>query len=418
MLQCPDGMVQNYLDCVNPIMFLKGIEFDLDFRLVNQSAYIGEIPYEAVNTILNGRLKNMFKDFVTNISISTQTGEFGEDVRPCILYDVTLHILVKDEINFNRSKDIKAEVNEAVRNLSAAFKKATNLKTAWLGSYSDDNSDDEPKCEPSDSRIVCPRTWRALIISFALSSACFITSLAFEFRGAPVGSFAKFEFVSFKLVHLLNDLLNVGAILLACYNYAPILRNTEVVLHLLCLSKYTWLSIIGHQIWRTMLFKSVPIRCSNDSFSKRTSCFIAFVSPGVVVGLSYLSFWLQLDRLSLSYNNGGSLYRSNFDFIGISVFLFVPRYFAVAVSAIFCISVLLASRHLQSTVTKANHWVVQNIRLLILLLTIVVDDFVYASKPYFHSAYVWSFIRAATFSSAGVSTLLLEVVLYFMFRQS
>ena len=333
-------------------------------------------------------------------------------MKHCTLYYLDVKLVIHDFLDVERSKNLTSEVAKAILYHKDAFGWLRNFKLKMSKS---ENKENETKCIPISFHILCPEIWRSLVISMGLSAVCFVTSLIFEYVGVPLGSFAKFEFVSFKIVHLLYDVINISATLLACNNYALILRNTEIVLHWLSLAMYTWLCIVGHQIWRMMTHTEAPVKFSTNSFSKSSSCLLVFMSTGMIEFLSYLASFLHVDAIALSYDRGGTLYRSNFDYAKISLFLFVPHFFATAVAGMFCISVLIASRHEQKRIANIDHWLVQNVRLLLLLSSVIVKDIIYAKKPYVQNEAGWHSVRAASFCVTGMSTVLFEIGLQFWF---
>ena len=339
---------------------IAGIELDLNFHLFEYND-LKNAQISHVEEVVNNILKGMFQDFTTYVSFSTQSGIILSNGKPCTMYYFDIMLAINDCLDIGRGGNVSSEVAKAILDHNDAHGLLRNFK---LSRSESDSNENETQCTPTSFHILCPEIWRSLLISMGVSAVCFVTSLIFEDFGVSLGSFTRFEFVSFKIVHLLYDAINIGAILLACNNYALILRNTEVMLHWLSLAMYAWLCVIGHQIWRMMTYTAAPIKVSSNSFSKRSCCLLVFMSTGLIVVLSYLASFLHVDAIALSYDHGGTLYRSNFDFMKISLFLFVPQFFATVV---FCISVLIASRHEQKRITNVDHWLVQNFRLLLLL---------------------------------------------------
>ena len=281
-------------------------------------------------------------------------------------------------------------------------------------SYAQENKS-YSECRPVESEIECPKFWIILLVSFAISARFFVTSLFFECLGHSLGSFAKFEFVVFKAVHLVTDLVNLGSVLMACSNMPLLLRNTEVCIHWLYLAVHMWLTVTGYRVWRTMIARTSPVKVSRKPFSKRCYCFSVLLTISVVVVLSNLASFLQLNTIAVTYDNGGILFRSNFDFTGISLLLLIPLYLGIAASSIFYISVLIASGHEKKTLLRADHWLIQNFRLLTLLAVIFLKDIIYAAKPHIANT-AWQLLRAISFTFTGVVAVIMELCLLVKFK--
>ena len=411
IMNCTNGLVQNYFDCTNPINSVQGISLDLSLRLLDQSSYVGLIPLNIIRGIFDGELQKIFKAYTLKISSSCLRGVLGEKKMPCVIYFLRVHLLLNDFIEFDRSLKILTEVEGLFQTQKAAIESAGKMTT----SYAQGNKSDS-ECRPVESGIDCPKSWIILLVSFAISAGFFTASLFFECLRHNLGSFAKFEFVVFKAVHLATDLVNLGTVLMACNNMALLLRNTEVSIHWLYLAEHMWLTVTGYRIWRTMIARTSPVKVGRKPFSKRCCCFSVFLTTGVVVVVLNLASFLQLNTIAVVYDNGGILFRSNFNVAGISLLLFIPRYFGIAASTIFCISVLIASRHEKKKILRAYHWFIQNFRLLTLLAVIFLKDIIYAAKPHIATNTAWPFFRVISFTFTGAVAVIMELCLLVKFR--
>ena len=411
-MSCTNGLAQNYFDCTNPISSVQGISLDLSLRLFNQSSYVGLLPLNIIRGIFDGELQKIFKAYTLKISSSSLRGVLGEKKMPCVIYTLRAHLLLNDFIEFDRSLNIFTEVEHLFQTQKAAIESAGKMRP--IAPYAQGNNSDS-ECSPIESEIDCPQSWILLLISFAISAGFFMTSLFFECLGHSLGSFAKFEFMVFKAVHLVTDLSNMGAVLMACSNMTLLLRNAEVGIHWLYLAEHIWLTVTGYRVWRTMIARTSPVKVSTKPFSKRCCCFSVFLTTGVVVVFSNLASFLQLGTIAVTYDNGGTLFRSKFDFAGISLLLFIPWYFGIAASTIFCVSVLIASRHEKKKILRADHWLIQNFRLLTLLAVIFLKDIIYATKPLIANT-TWQLLRAISFTFTGTVAVIMELCLLVKFK--
>ena len=98
IMNCTNGLAQNYFDCTNPINSVQGISLDLSLRLLSQSSYVGLLPLNIIRGIFDGELQKIFKAYTLKISSSSLRGVLGEKKMPCVIYTLRVHLLLNDFI--------------------------------------------------------------------------------------------------------------------------------------------------------------------------------------------------------------------------------------------------------------------------------------------------------------------------------